>query len=96
MILTLEEAKNAIRVTFEDDDELILNLIESIPDYLENKTGLRWDKEPINPLVKTLAKFLLMAWYDQNFEAYEQTIDGLLSILTSMARKEDKIESGES
>ncbi len=90
MILTLEEAKNVLRVDFNEDDELIEGLIESIPEYLENKTGSRWDKTPINPLVKTLAGYLIRSMYDQNFEQYEKPIDNLLMILTSMARKENE------
>lgn len=59
MILTLEEAKAKLRVDFEEDDELISGFIESIPDYLETKTGSRWEEEPINPLVKILAGYLI-------------------------------------
>ena len=86
MILTLEEAKLRLRVDFEDDDGFIESLIESIPDYLEAKTGLRWDEEPINPLVKTLAGYLICSMYDQNFEQYEKPIENLLMVLTSMAK----------
>lgn len=86
MILTLEEAKLKLRVDFEEDDELIEGLIESIPDYLETKTGSRWDKYPINPLVKTLAGYLICSMYDQNFKDYEKPIDNLLMVLTSMAK----------
>ena len=88
MILTLTEAKLKLRVDFEDDDLLIIDLINSIPDYLETKTGSRWHKEPINPLVKTLAGYLICSMYDQNFEQYEKPINNLLMVLTSMAKGE--------
>ena len=88
MILTLAEAKLKLRVDFEDDDLLIIDLINSIPDDLEAKTGSRWDKEPINPLVKTLAGYLICSMYDQNFEQYEKPINNLLMVLTSMAKGE--------
>ena len=90
MILTLEEAKARLRVDFEDDDELIVGLIESIPDYLETKTGSRWEEQPINPLVKTLAGYLICSMYDQNFEHYEKSINNLLRVLSSMARTENE------
>ena len=77
MILTLEEAKAKLRVDFEEDDELISGFIESIPDYLETKTGSRWEEEPINPLVKTLAGYLICSMYDHNFEHYEKPINNL-------------------
>lgn len=90
MILTLEEAKQRLRVDFDDDDLLIYGLIESIPDYLETKTGARWDKEPINPLVKNLAGYLICSMYDQNFKDFEQPINNLLMVLTSMAKGENE------
>lgn len=90
MILTLEEAKAKLRVDFEEDDELISGFIESIPDYLETKTGSRWEEEPINPLVKTLAWYLICSMYDHNFEHYEKPINNLLMVLSSMARTENE------
>lgn len=89
MILTLEEAKNKLRVDFDDDDEMIQSLIDSIPEFLYNKTGSRLDTEPINPLVKTLAGFLICSWYDGNFKDYDNIINNLLMTLTSMVRVED-------
>ena len=88
MILTLAEAKLKLRVDFEDDDLLIIDLINSIPDYLETKTGSRWDKEPINPLVKTLAGYLVVSMYEMDSKSYEKLIDNLLMVLTSMAKGE--------
>ncbi|MBX9139239.1 phage gp6-like head-tail connector protein [Clostridium sp. K12(2020)] len=90
MILTLEEAKAKLRVDFEEDDELISGFIESIPDYLETKTGSRWEEEPINPLVKILAGYLICSMYDNNFEHYEKPINNLLMVLSSMARTENE------
>ena len=92
MILTLEEAKLNLRMSLEDDfdDKLITGLIKSIPDYLETKTGSRWEEEPINPLVKTLAGYLICSMYDQNFEHYEKPINNLLMVLSSMARAENE------
>lgn len=87
MILTLEEAKGILRVDFDDDDDRIIGLINAIPEYLENKTGSRWDTEPINPLVKTLAGFLIRSWYDDNFKTYDNIIQNILSTLQPMARK---------
>nr|DAR08859.1 MAG TPA: hypothetical protein [Caudoviricetes sp.] len=92
MILTLKEAKLNLRMSLEADcdDELITGLIKSIPDYLETKTGSRWEEEPINPLVKTLAGYLICSMYDQNFEHYEKPINNLLMVLSSMARTENE------
>lgn len=89
MILTLEEAKTRLRVDFDEDDETIIAMIESIPDYLETKTGARWDKEPIKPLVKTLAGHYICSIYNQEFKEYEEPINNILMVLTSMAKKEN-------
>lgn len=91
MILTLEEAKLSLRVDFDDDDEVIKNLIDALPVYLENTTGSRWDKEPINPLVKTVSKYLLATWYDGESKEYNLIIKNIITVLTPMARvKEDE------
>ena len=90
MILMLEEAKGILRVDFDEDDLIICQMIESIPEYLEEKTGSRWDKEPINPLVKTLAGYLIHSMYDGNFKDYEKPIDNLLMLLTSKAKRENE------
>lgn len=90
MILDLEEAKTILRVDFDEDDEIIQSMINSIPEYLEEKTGARWDKFPINPLVKTLAGYLIHSMYDENFKDYEKPIDNLLMLLTSKAKRENE------
>lgn len=86
MIMTLEEAKNLLRVDISEDDTLIQNLMDTIPQYLENKTGKAWDTEPINPLVKTLAGFLLQSWYEGSTPQLDKTIDNIIATLTPMAR----------
>ncbi|ACD24262.1 phage gp6-like head-tail connector protein [Clostridium botulinum] len=86
MIITLEEAKNLLRVDFEEDNGLIQTLINTIPQYLENKTGRPWDTDVINPLVKTLAGFLLKSWYDGSTPQLEKTIENIIATLTPMAR----------
>lgn len=86
-IINLEEAKNILRVDFNEDDILIQTLIDTIPEYLENKTGKSWNDEPINPLVKTLSKFLLQCWYEESTPQLEKTIDNIISTLTPMGRE---------
>jgi hypothetical protein len=86
MIITLAEAKNLLRVDFAEDDILIQNLIDTIPEYLENKTGKTWNIEPINPLVKTLAGFLLQSWYEGSNPQLDKVIDNIIATLTPMAR----------
>lgn len=85
MILTYEEAKESLRA-YDDDKEMIERLIKSAQEYLLNTTGKRWEEdEPINPVAKLTATYLLMKWFDTTDE-FDKTIQGLITILTPMAR----------
>lgn len=64
MILTIEEARNALRVDGESNDVIILPLIEAIPAYIETLTSVTVDTTGTDQLVKTLAKFVLQLWYN--------------------------------
>jgi hypothetical protein len=86
MIITLEEAKKKLRIDVDSDNEIIQNLIDTVPEYLENKTGKRWETDPINPLVKTLAGFLLQSWYDGSTPQLDKIIDNIIATLTPMGR----------
>lgn len=89
MILTLEEAREALRIDGTDNDIIIIPLLDAIPSYLETTTGRNWDTEPIHPLAKTVAQFLLQLWYNpqsEDTERLKKTIDNLLTALTAIAR----------
>ena len=89
MLISLEEARDALRIIGEDNDSIITPLVKAIPGYLEVTTGRRWDTdEPVHPLAQTVAKFILQLWFDpqdQNSERLKRTIDGLLAGLTAIA-----------
>lgn len=82
MILTVQEAKDFLRIDGNDNDEIIIDLIKAIPEYLKKTVGKSFEEETIiNPLVKTVAKFILQLWYnpqDKDTERLKGTIDGLL------------------
>lgn len=89
MIISLEEAKEVLRVDGDYLDIQITALIKSIPPYLETTTGKAWLDNPINPLAKTTAQFILMLWfepYQDDKDKIKRTIDSLLIALTAMAR----------
>lgn len=89
MLITIEEARDALRVDGEDNDVIIIPLLESIPSYLEVTTGRTWEDTPVHPLAQTVTKFLLQLWYDpqdQDSERLKRTIDNLLTALTVLGR----------
>lgn len=92
MILTIEAARDILRVDGEDNDIVILPLLNAIPNYLEVTTGRTWLDNPVNPLAETAAGFILQLWYnakDQDAERLKRTIDNLLIALTAIGRTLD-------
>jgi len=87
MILSMEEAREVLRVDGDENDIIIYPLVESLPSYLEVTTGRSWDDDPVHPLAKTLAGFLLMLWFDQpDSKALKRSIDSLTTSLTALGR----------
>ncbi len=90
LIISIEEARDTLRVDGNDNDTIINSLIEAIPHYLETTTGKSWvDDESVNPLAKTAAKFILMLWYNpQNTDVQKikDVVNGLLVTLTALGR----------
>ncbi|MCQ6568821.1 head-tail connector protein [Bacillus mycoides] len=89
MLITMEEARDVLRVDGEDNDVIIIPLLESIPSYLEVTTGRTWEDTPVHPLAQTVTNFLLQLWYDpqdQDSERLKRTIDNLLTALTVLGR----------
>lgn len=90
MLITIEEARDALRVDGEDNDTIIIPLLESIPSYLEVTTGRTWIEDAqVHPLAQTVTKFILQLWFDpqgQDSERLKRTIDNLLTALTALGR----------
>lgn len=89
MVLSLEEAREHLRIDGTDNDALILSLLEAIPGYIEVTTGMTPEQQETEPLARTASKFILQLWYNAeqtDSEKLQKTIDGLLKSLTVMAR----------
>lgn len=89
MLITIEEARNTLRIDGTDNDVIILPLLEAIPSYLEVSTGKAWDTETVHPLAQTATKFILQLWFDNqgaDTERLKRTIDSLLVALTAIGR----------
>ncbi|WP_312683280.1 head-tail connector protein [Mammaliicoccus sciuri] len=92
MIITIEEARNTLRIDGDYNDDIIKPLIEAIPSYLELTTGRDWLDDEVHPLAKTVSGFVLQLWFDnqtQDSERLKRTIDGLLVSLTALGRSYD-------
>ncbi len=88
MILTIEEAREALRLDGADNDVIIVPLLEAIPPYIEITTGISAGEASSIPLAKTAAKFILQLWYNaEQAEAdkLQRTIDSLLKSLSLIA-----------
>lgn len=94
MIINIEDARNALRVDGDYNDDIIEPLIESIPQYLYLTTGCEWDEgKSTHPLAKTASKFILQLWFDpqtEDSERLKKTIDGLLVSLTALGRSHNE------
>jgi hypothetical protein len=89
MTLTLEEAKEHLRIDGTDNDIIIVSLLDAIPGYIEVTTGMTAAQQETEPLARTASKFILQLWYNAeqtDSEKLQRTIDGLLKALTVMAR----------
>lgn len=88
--LTLQQARDILRVDGSDNDQLIETLIFAIPEYIEVTTGMSLDQQEGEPLVDTVSGFLLTLWYYSDHTddtKLQRTIDNLLKCITLKARK---------
>lgn len=85
MVITLQEAKDVLRVDGDDNDTLIQSLINSLPGYIEVQTGMTEAQQITEPLVKTVSGFILTLWYFSDHAddlKLQRTIDNLLKSIT--------------
>lgn len=88
-MISLEKAREWLRLDGEDNDEIIKSLLNSVPDYIELTTGMDYGQQDDEPLVETVTKFLLTLWYNAEqteAERLQRTIDNLLKALAAKAR----------
>lgn len=88
-MLSLEQARDVLRVDGGDNDNLIRSLLFAIPDYIEVTTGMNAAQQMNEPLIDTVSGFLLTLWYySDNADAtkLQRTIDNLLKCITIKAR----------
>jgi hypothetical protein len=86
MILTIDEARDILRLDGSDNDHIVLPLVEAIPDYLATATGYRAQGDIFSPVARTAARFILQLWYygeHSDTAKLERVIDCLLKALSA-------------
>lgn len=90
-MLTLDEARECLRIDGTDNDAIIQAMLAAIPSYIEVTTGLpTGDPQAFEPLVDTVSRFLITLWYNAeqaDSDKLQATIDSLLKALTIKGRK---------
>ena len=88
--MTLEEARDILRVNAGENDDLITSLLMALPDYIEVVTGMKIEAQSSEPLVYTVEKFLLTLWYfadKADDVSLNRTIDSLLKAISIKAKR---------
>ena len=89
-MVTLEKAREWLRIDGNDNDEVIAGLLDAAPSYIEVATGMEYIDQQREPLADTVTKFLLTLWYNAEqaeAERLQRTIDSLLKALAIKARE---------
>ncbi len=88
-MVTLEIAREWLRIDGTDNDAIIEGLLLAAPDYIEVATGLSKAQQEHEPLADAVTRFLLTLWYNaEQAESVrlQRTIDSLLMALGAKAR----------
>jgi hypothetical protein len=90
-LITLAEARDALRLDGTDNDTIIQGMIDNIPDYLQVTTGSTWEDSAKTgyQLAKRCARFIIQFWYQpetQDAARLQTVIDKMLGTLGVMAR----------
>ena len=86
MILTIEEARDILRLDGSDNDAQITALVEAIPPYLKETTGYTAKRGKYSPVSRTAARFILQQWYfgeHGDVDKTQRVVDCLLKALSA-------------
>ena len=88
-MLTIETAREWLRLDNSDNDDVISGLIDSAVEYITLTTGLTATEQMASTLAETAQKFLLTLWYDPQTaetDRLQRVIDNLLKAITTTQR----------
>jgi uncharacterized phage protein (predicted DNA packaging) len=86
LIISLDEAKEWLRIEHNDEDNILQMLIKSAETYLQNATGNTFDNT--NNLAKLFCLVLVTDWYENRemvgkaSEKVRQTVESMLAQLS--------------
>lgn len=83
--MTIDQAREWLRIDGTDNDEIISNLLEGAKVYIYQATGILDKDQDNNPLAVTCQKMLLSLWYNPDQDGadkIQRTIDSLLKSLS--------------
>lgn len=92
-MFTLSQAKDVLRIDNTENDALIYTLCEAVPDYIELTTGMTKQNQISEPLVDTVAGFIITLWYYSDHAddvKLNRTIDALLKAITLKANAQNR------
>lgn len=84
-MLTLETAREWLRLDNTDNDQIIEGLLTASVEYIELTTGVVETEQIASPLCETAQKFLLSLWYDPtqvDTERVQRSVDSLLKTIS--------------
>lgn len=83
--MTLEQAKIILRIDTDEEDFRIQSLLDAVPIFIQEATGLTVDKQADEPLVEVVTRFLICEWYEPDTPAAPNVINSLLKTIKARA-----------
>lgn len=88
-MLTLEQAREKLRLDNNDNDSIIEPFLQAMPNYIQETTGISIDRQindsNVKDLVQTLEGFLIQTWYNpeqRDVECLERVTQELIKTLS--------------
>ncbi len=84
-MIKLEDALNAIRLNKGVNDAVVQSMLDAIPAYIEEQTGMGADQQEQEPLVVPATYIILDMWYNADYNA--NAVNALNSLLRAISLK---------
>lgn len=83
--MTLEQAKKILRLDTDYEDFRVQALLDAVPIFIEESTGLKIENQANEPLVEVVTRFLIREWYVPDNPAMPNVINSLLKTIKARA-----------